>query len=109
MRSCVCYCCGSTMVAKFMDNITSIVSTKRGAAPSISLVPHGATTSRVRGVRASMVDSYESSSDFVKRMEQAWLISQVNSLFIYLLKKKHISLLFFSSLNSWGFSLLFKF
>jgi hypothetical protein len=28
-------------------------------------------------VRASMVDSYESSSDFVKRMEQAWLISQV--------------------------------
>ncbi|XP_077238186.1 dnaJ/Hsp40 cysteine-rich domain superfamily protein [Tasmannia lanceolata] len=28
------------------------------------------------GARASMVDSYESSSDFVKRMEQAWLISQ---------------------------------
>lgn len=28
------------------------------------------------GVRASMVDSYESSSDFAKRMEQAWLISQ---------------------------------
>jgi hypothetical protein len=28
-------------------------------------------------VRASMVDSYESYSDFVKRMEQAWLISQV--------------------------------
>ncbi|KAI0511206.1 hypothetical protein KFK09_011831 [Dendrobium nobile] len=28
-------------------------------------------------VRASAVDSYENSSDFVKRMEQAWLISQV--------------------------------
>nr|DAD45448.1 TPA_asm: hypothetical protein HUJ06_003678 [Nelumbo nucifera] len=29
------------------------------------------------GVRASIVDSYESSSNFAKRMEQAWLISQV--------------------------------
>ncbi|KAH7688250.1 Heat shock protein DnaJ cysteine-rich domain-containing protein [Dioscorea alata] len=27
-------------------------------------------------VRASIVDSHESSSDFAKRMEQAWLISQ---------------------------------
>ncbi|RWR91293.1 Tsi1-interacting protein TSIP1 [Cinnamomum micranthum f. kanehirae] len=27
-------------------------------------------------IRASMVDSYESSSDFAKRMEQAWLIHQ---------------------------------
>ena len=46
-------------------------------------VPHGTTTtsrpssSRVCVVRASMVDSYESSFDFVKRMEKAWLISQV--------------------------------
>ncbi|XP_042516360.1 uncharacterized protein LOC122090736 [Macadamia integrifolia] len=32
--------------------------------------------SMARGVRASMVDSSESSSDFVKRTEQAWLISQ---------------------------------
>lgn len=45
-------------------------------------VPHGTTTtsrpssSRVCVVRASMVDSYESSFDFVKRMEKAWLISQ---------------------------------
>ncbi|MQL79862.1 hypothetical protein Taro_012310 [Colocasia esculenta] len=29
-------------------------------------------------VRASAVDSYESSSEFVRRIEQAWLISQVN-------------------------------
>ena len=56
-------------------------------------VPHGTTTtarptssSRVCVVRASMVDSYESSFDFVKRMEKAWLISQVLiSLFIYCL------------------------
>ncbi|XP_031496239.1 uncharacterized protein LOC116261556 [Nymphaea colorata] len=31
---------------------------------------------RQSGARASAVDSQESSSDFVKRMEQAWLISQ---------------------------------
>ncbi|XP_010525893.1 PREDICTED: uncharacterized protein LOC104803610 [Tarenaya hassleriana] len=31
---------------------------------------------RVLTVRASAVDSYESSPDFVKRMEQAWIISQ---------------------------------
>lgn len=37
------------------------------------------------GIRASMVDSdsYESSSNFVKRMEQAWLISQVCSFFLF--------------------------
>ncbi|XP_062095010.1 uncharacterized protein LOC133800916 [Humulus lupulus] len=33
-------------------------------------------SSRVCGVRASMVDSFESSSGFIKRMEQSWLISQ---------------------------------
>ncbi|XVE97311.1 hypothetical protein REPUB_Repub03eG0008800 [Reevesia pubescens] len=47
------------------------------------VVPQGTTTtttsskgSRVLGVGASAVDSYESSSDFVKRMEKAWVISQ---------------------------------
>lgn len=49
---------------------------------------HGPITrslsSRVRGVRASMVESYESSSNFIKRMEQAWLISQV-ILFLFFL------------------------
>lgn len=30
-------------------------------------------------VRASMVDSFESSASFAKRMERAWLISQVSS------------------------------
>ncbi|XP_020523637.1 uncharacterized protein LOC18435300 isoform X2 [Amborella trichopoda] len=33
--------------------------------------------SRVCSIRASVVDSSESSSDFVKRMEKAWLISEV--------------------------------
>ncbi|KAL9338681.1 hypothetical protein Peur_067696 [Populus x canadensis] len=78
-----------------MDNNMSCI---RRAGVGVVVVPHG-TSSRslrmVRGVvvvshvsssgssrrgcgvvRASMVDSYESSSDFVKRMEQAWLISQ---------------------------------
>ncbi|XP_006845409.2 uncharacterized protein LOC18435300 isoform X1 [Amborella trichopoda] len=32
--------------------------------------------SRVCSIRASVVDSSESSSDFVKRMEKAWLISE---------------------------------
>lgn len=47
------------------------------------VVPRGTSITSTRrsvcgvGVRASVVDSYESSSNFVKRMEQAWLISQV--------------------------------
>ncbi|KAG9455939.1 hypothetical protein H6P81_000447 [Aristolochia fimbriata] len=43
-----------------------------GGLPTVSRRrPYG-----VSRVRASAVDSYESSSDFAKRMEQAWLISQ---------------------------------
>ncbi|KAJ6383102.1 hypothetical protein OIU77_031514 [Salix suchowensis] len=46
----------------------------------VVLVTHCTSNSSSRrvcgAVRASMVDSYESSSDFSKRMEQAWLISQ---------------------------------
>lgn len=45
-------------------------------------VPYGSRTrslgnSRVHGVRASAVESYEGSSSFVNRMEKAWLISKV--------------------------------
>ncbi|KAJ6673890.1 PLASTID TRANSCRIPTIONALLY ACTIVE PROTEIN [Salix viminalis] len=76
-----------------MDNMSCI---RRGV--SVVAVPHGTSSRSSRkvcgfvvvshgtssrsssrgcgGVRASMVDSYESSSDFVKRMEQAWLISE---------------------------------
>jgi hypothetical protein len=61
--------------AKSMDINMSCL--RRG----VVIVPHGTSNSssrRVCGVvRASMVDSYESSSDIAKRMEQAWLISQV--------------------------------
>jgi hypothetical protein len=39
------------------------------------------TNSRVCAVRASLVDSYESSFNFASRMEKAWLISQVRSFF----------------------------
>ncbi|PKU59479.1 protein PHOTOSYSTEM I ASSEMBLY 2, chloroplastic [Dendrobium catenatum] len=50
----------------------AIAAAGSGAFPSKSY--RKAFTSLL--VRASAVDSYENSSDFVKRMEQAWLISQ---------------------------------
>ena len=64
----------------------SFVSTNR-VAFGAGVVPQGTTTiarfkgPRVLGVRASAVDSYESSSDFVKRTEKAWVISQVQYFF----------------------------
>jgi hypothetical protein len=61
--------------AKSMDINMSCL--RRG----VVIVPHGTSNSSSRTVcgvvRASMLDSYESSSDIAKRMEQAWLISQV--------------------------------
>ena len=61
-----------------MDNNMSCI---RRAGAGVVVVSYGSSSrSSRRGcgvVRASMVDSHESSSDFVKRMEQAWLISQV--------------------------------
>ena len=68
----------------------SLVSTNRVAFGAL-VVPHATTTaarskgSMVLGVRASAVDSYESSSDFVKRTEKAWVISQVQSFSLILL------------------------
>ncbi|KAJ6361231.1 hypothetical protein OIU78_001800 [Salix suchowensis] len=60
--------------AKSMD--INMFCLRRG----VVIVTHGTSNSSSRrvcgAVRASMVDSYESSSDFSKRMEQAWLISQ---------------------------------
>ncbi|KAK2658852.1 hypothetical protein Ddye_005385 [Dipteronia dyeriana] len=80
-------CCRSTVVAtKSMQNVSSLTTQN---APMnmmmmirvVGVVPRGTSVNsdrrRVRGARASMVDSYESSSNnFVRRMEQAWLISQ---------------------------------
>ncbi|XP_030468717.2 uncharacterized protein LOC115687339 [Syzygium oleosum] len=78
MMSCACCCsCRPLIVPKSSVDCGSSQA-RRNAVCVIS--PHGATArgkrSRFVGVRASTVDSYESSSDFVKRMEQAWLISQ---------------------------------
>ncbi|XVF35702.1 hypothetical protein REPUB_Repub18cG0168800 [Reevesia pubescens] len=80
MKSCAS-CNRPVIVGKSIDHKDmSFVSTNRVAFGS-GVVPQVTTTarskgSRVLGVRASAVDSYESSSDFVKRMEKAWVISQ---------------------------------
>ncbi|XP_038712794.1 uncharacterized protein LOC120006724 [Tripterygium wilfordii] len=81
MANCVC-CSKPVMAAKSMDDV-GFVSTVRIPMMIRVVVRPGTSTSsmsrrnyRVCGVRASMVDSYESSSNFVKRMEQAWLISE---------------------------------
>ncbi|KAB1204770.1 hypothetical protein CJ030_MR8G027383 [Morella rubra] len=42
----------------------------------IQVVVPRSTSSRAFVLRASMVNSYENSSNFVQRMEKAWLISQ---------------------------------
>ncbi|KAJ9184116.1 hypothetical protein P3X46_007888 [Hevea brasiliensis] len=78
MTNCMCSCSKSLIVDKPIHNVSSI-STERlpinlGVLPSATTA--AIATSRVFPVRASMVDSYESSSNFAKRMEQAWLISQ---------------------------------
>ncbi|XVE53508.1 hypothetical protein DITRI_Ditri03aG0008900 [Diplodiscus trichospermus] len=68
---------GKSIGKKYM----SFVSTNRVAFGAV-VVPQGtATSARSKGswvlrVRASAVNSFESSSDFVKRMEKAWVISQ---------------------------------
>lgn len=58
--------------------ISSISIQKSFVSPrriSIS-VDQNSVRFRVCGVSASMVESYENSSNFIKRMERAWLISQ---------------------------------
>ncbi|KAL0545439.1 hypothetical protein IC582_015323 [Cucumis melo] len=73
-------CCKSVIMAKSIDSkgfpSTRTVSIcSRFAAIRVSLIDSRLFKSRICGVRASMVNSY-GSSDFVKRMEQAWEISQ---------------------------------
>ncbi|KDP33492.1 hypothetical protein JCGZ_07063 [Jatropha curcas] len=78
MTNCICYCGKSVIVPKSIDKMSFTVSTKP-VLIRLGVVPSSTTTvstSRVSLVRASMVDSYESSSNFARRMEQAWLISQ---------------------------------
>ncbi|MBA0622528.1 hypothetical protein Godav_008061 [Gossypium davidsonii] len=80
MRSCACFY-RPVIVAKSIDQKDmSFVSTNR-VAFGAGVLSQATTTARSKGskvlaVRASAVDSYGSSSDFVERMEKAWLISQ---------------------------------
>lgn len=81
MKSCAS-CHRPVILGKSIDKKDmSFVSTNRvafgaGALPQGTITIARSKGSRVLGVRASAVDSYESSSDFVKRMEKAWVISQ---------------------------------
>ncbi|PSR91886.1 Chaperone protein like [Actinidia chinensis var. chinensis] len=72
MSSCVC--CRPMVSMKSIDNKSIFVSPRKLPIGGESL-RHGSKFCVV-GVRASLVDSTESSSDFAKRMERAWLISQ---------------------------------
>ncbi|KAK4756566.1 hypothetical protein SAY87_006693 [Trapa incisa] len=71
------YCFRPSVVPKSTINCSRL---QRGGGGFSAVAPWGREMgyrwSKSRGIRASMVDSYESSSHFVKRMEQAWLISQ---------------------------------
>lgn len=83
MASCVC--CRPVNTAKPIDGrgfvSTRIVPIGAGfAAPHLSFTDSKILSPRICGVRASMVDSH-GSSDFAKRMEQAWEISQVLAFF----------------------------
>ncbi|KAI7979956.1 hypothetical protein LOK49_Contig215G00009 [Camellia lanceoleosa] len=76
-----CICCRPMISIKSIDNNNnnnSFVLPRRLSIGGQSIRDGRVLNSRVCGVRirASMVDSYESSSNFVKRMEKAWLISQ---------------------------------
>ncbi|CAL8995926.1 unnamed protein product [Prunus brigantina] len=74
-----CLCCRPAIVAKSIHN-EGFASPSRALNRVAGVVPYGTNgrslSLRFRGVRASAVDSYESSSDFVNRMEKAWLISK---------------------------------
>ncbi|GMI92433.1 hypothetical protein HRI_002912600 [Hibiscus trionum] len=81
MKNCAIYY-RPVIVGKSIDEKgMSFVSTNR-LEFGVRVLPLGKTTtarskgSRVLAARASAVDSYESSSDFVKRMEITWAISQ---------------------------------
>ncbi|CAN1184898.1 hypothetical protein LINPERPRIM_LOCUS39280 [Linum perenne] len=78
-----CFCCGSVMPVIGAKSPTMTVISTRSSAGKSSIHTFGSSSSsagtvscRVVRVKASAVDSYENSSDFTKRMEQAWLISK---------------------------------
>ena len=72
----ICMCCESRIVPKSIVN--PWISPRRTKLGFVAICPSSTTIRRSPAtVRASAVDSPESSSNFAKRMEQAWLISQV--------------------------------
>ncbi|KAG7024403.1 hypothetical protein SDJN02_13217 [Cucurbita argyrosperma subsp. argyrosperma] len=78
MSSSVCF--RPVIIAKSIDgrgfsSTRIILIGSEFAANRVSFTDSRLLSSRICGARASMVDSY-GSSDFVKRMEQAWEISQ---------------------------------
>lgn len=79
-----CMCCRTITFATPINKSNSATSTSSFVSSSRNVeIVVKSKKSRVCGARASMVDSYESSSNFVHRMEQAWLISQVSIQFIF--------------------------
>ncbi|KAK9947233.1 hypothetical protein M0R45_012665 [Rubus argutus] len=75
-----CMCCRASIVNNPIHNEGFVSLTSALNRVGFS-VPYGSRTrslgnSRVHGVRASAVESYEGSSSFVNRMEIAWLISK---------------------------------
>lgn len=78
-----CCCRPADAVTKSMDKKMDFALLTIKLPLRVGVVPRGASFTSTRRplcgvrVRASVVDSNESSSNFVKRMEQAWLISQV--------------------------------
>ncbi|WCJ30432.1 DnaJ/Hsp40 cysteine-rich domain superfamily protein [Euphorbia peplus] len=80
MMNCICCCSKPSIFPKSIEKMSFASSSNSppisfgGAVPNRSIF--AGAGARVCIVKASMVDSYESSSDFTKRMEQAWLISQ---------------------------------
>lgn len=72
----ICMCCESRIVPKSIMN--PWISPRRTKLGFVAISPTSTTIRRSPAtVRASAVDSPESSSNFAKRVEQAWLISQV--------------------------------
>ncbi|XP_065848744.1 uncharacterized protein [Euphorbia lathyris] len=80
MINCICSSSKLVILPKSIEKMSFASSTNTPAISFGVVVPRGSkfagASYRVCVVKASMVDSYESSSDFSKRMEQAWLISQ---------------------------------
>ncbi|KAJ0260306.1 Uncharacterized protein HA466_0065270 [Hirschfeldia incana] len=71
----ICMCCESQIVPK--STVSPWISPMRTKLGFVSISPSSTTIRRFTAtVRASAVDSPESSSNFAKRMEQAWLISK---------------------------------